>query len=626
MKKFAAMFLVALSVSASAFEYDTITETLVVSSVAYDYTNFSWDIWGYNDQKIVATFDTAYTNIYLRFTYPRNGTVYLTVTNHALTNGTEWTAIISRTNLPPSGSYFCEFLGWQNAYTSSPTRILAAGRALVHYSIWEGTTQSTWTNPLRGTVIGPPVHTLSTPLEDWGFIVATNANWWRKLPTNALNITTNSYTAGYVLSTANGTNLQWIAGGGAANVYTSSNNTYSAGTTQDIRSGSIIVADADATNEPPTWSQLISATGTVATALRADIGTATGTLATARIVPLETATGALNTAVAIFSTNTFLLNADNVATGTNQFAGPALSSVGHLTSAPTSNELVTAEWVRGLFSVGVPWYGTTNVAAVGILPTNTTVSGSIDVPAFAQVEFAVTGVNHYAWSMITTNTITGTIQGPAQVEVYLFSKKGTQRSLSIKPELYWVTNLAEQIPTNGDWEANAQALTMGVTNRMLFTIAFPDTIVANAYLLARIKITAKGNLTTNAIGCVGLGTPSHIQFRDSATSLAGAALKADDLTQFTGLGGTTGQVFVSHGTGVGTWQAQSGAGGGSQTPVTNNVDFAGYVATNVLSLGMSTNAALVQPGLNRIRLEAYNGRLYILKNVGGVVTTNYMEL
>jgi hypothetical protein len=134
------------------------------------YDAFDWAWMGYDDQIInVTLLPSGSTAVAFRMCYPRRGTVYLESTTGTLTGGTNYSLSIARTNLPPNGIYFAEFMGYENNVTTMPTRVLATGQINIQQSLWQNTAQSTWTNPLAGTVIGPPVHTLSA-LSGWPFL------------------------------------------------------------------------------------------------------------------------------------------------------------------------------------------------------------------------------------------------------------------------------------------------------------------------------------------------------------------------------------------------------------------------------------------------------------------------
>lgn len=163
------------SVTALAFTLHTTTETIedVDAAMASNYKYFDWKWSGYNDEKIIVNWPITPTKVGLRLSYPRNGTVFLTILDgvaatNMVTTASQSVATILRSMMPPSGTYYAEFIDYENTYTDLNTRVIAKGKIKVDHSVWENTTQSTWTNPLAGTVIGPPLHTLSA-LSEWPF-------------------------------------------------------------------------------------------------------------------------------------------------------------------------------------------------------------------------------------------------------------------------------------------------------------------------------------------------------------------------------------------------------------------------------------------------------------------------
>ena len=145
-----------------------------------DFNAFSWQWMGYDDQRVnVNLLPSGYAMVYMRMCWPRRGTIFLEVTDGVLAT-TNFTASITRSNLPPNGVYYTEFIGFETTSTSSVARSLATGMINIQHSLFENTTQSTWTNPAAGTVIGPPIHTLSS-LSLWPFVqtnqMGAGATW-----------------------------------------------------------------------------------------------------------------------------------------------------------------------------------------------------------------------------------------------------------------------------------------------------------------------------------------------------------------------------------------------------------------------------------------------------------------
>jgi hypothetical protein len=163
MKKLLAAFLM-IPALAFGFDYLTFSEAFVNTAPDSDHKDFSWNFNGYSDTKLSTSFLYTFDSVSFRLSWPKDGDVFLDVTDGTVTT-TNYVATIARTNLPPNGSYFAEFVGT----SSGLNRIIAAGRVNIQHSIYENTGQSSWTNPLAGTVIGPPIHTLSTPYTLWPF-------------------------------------------------------------------------------------------------------------------------------------------------------------------------------------------------------------------------------------------------------------------------------------------------------------------------------------------------------------------------------------------------------------------------------------------------------------------------
>ena len=228
-----------------------------------------------------------------------------------------------------------------------------------------------------------------------------------------------------------------------------------------------------------------------------------------RIVALEDRTNVWNAAITNGQTNVVLGLALTQAATTTRESGFA------------GNELVTADFVRGLLASGVEMFPTTNLAATTITPTGTVyyASGSPLATATA-FTLSVTGVNHYVMSILDTNVVLAgeTLSGPANVEIWIQSASGAQTALSVKPELYLVpTQDVARItdPTIGDWDAAPQVITLGTTtNRYTWTITWPDhTIASNSYRLARLKVTTKGNNTTEMKIAAGGIYATHLDMK-----------------------------------------------------------------------------------------------------------------
>jgi len=153
---------------AMAFPRNTNTENFVNANLSFDYTNFTWNWSGYDDQVLNLNSDYAYTGMIFRLTRKQTGPVFLDVTNGVVSGQTNYLATIVRTSLPPNNVYFAELLGYESQYTNVPGRSIAKGKVQIHHSLFENQDQSAWTNPLANALIGPPLHTL-TSMSNWPF-------------------------------------------------------------------------------------------------------------------------------------------------------------------------------------------------------------------------------------------------------------------------------------------------------------------------------------------------------------------------------------------------------------------------------------------------------------------------
>ena len=186
-------------------------------------------------------------------------------------------------------------------------------------------------------------------------------------------------------------------------------------------------------------------------------------------------------------------------------------------------EYVNADWVRGLLQIGVPWYMSSNSQSVGYAPGTAQIGNTaMDTNSFRSSVAVTNTGSYYIHSMITTSRVNGTLLGPSSLEIYC-GRLGTgpvgNQNMSIAVELYYTydsTNLY------GNWAPAAQAIPSGggVTNKMLFTIPFPNTDVTNALVVYRIKQSSSAN-TTNFFVCGGNGYASFAQLRQPSSETLG---------------------------------------------------------------------------------------------------------
>jgi hypothetical protein len=207
----------------------------------------------------------------------------------------------------------------------------------------------------------------------------------------------------------------------------------------------------------------------------------------------------------------------------------------HVMSPENGIDAASADWVRGLLLIGNPVYVGSNTEVVGYSPfvaqqgvtvlfTNTITSSSV----------TITGINQYVHSMISTQTFSGTLMGPASVELYCLRKgSGGNQSLNVGMELYYTYDKTNLL---GDWATSAGQSVGETVGKIMYTVAFPNTEVTNAYLVYRIKVTALNN-TTNLTVYGGQIYPSMAMLRQPSTETMGVR-------------GATNVVYPSGGTGT----------------------------------------------------------------------------
>ena len=245
------------------------------------------------------------------------------------------------------------------------------------------------------------------------------------------------------------------------------------------------------------------------------------------------------------------LNPANFATGTDP--NPIYSSAPS-SNAPAANELVQAQWVRGLFNNGFLFYISTNIDATA---TNTDSSSYVykyegNIPAPATRTYTAVTNSQYIGAVISTNTFQS-LQGPVYVSAYMQMSGGLGGpTVTVNPEIYYSYNKSNWY---GDWECQPQSITTG-TNLYQYVITFPTVKATNAggfYIERRYKVrNATGathpNVTifigTNSV--TGSTSASHIAFSgpSSITTTNGTLI----ITDFTPDNGTT-NFTVVHGLG-----------------------------------------------------------------------------
>lgn len=251
------------------------------------------------------------------------------------------------------------------------------------------------------------------------------------------------------------------------------------------------------------------------------------------------------------------------------------------------NELITADAVRGLLASGKALYMTTNAFNASWSPTNTTTIGSYEPTAYStRFSVGISSANQYIATMVDTNPIpAGTeMVGPATIVINIFTPSGSQTSLSVKPEIYYTYNLNATNLTLGDFDATAQAITVGVTNSYTWLVAFAQVVPTSTYYrVYRLKTTAKGNSTTTVSIGMGGSIDSFVLYQQGADTLGergatnivtGAANGYDSATRTLTSAGIT-NISVNNITGTvsgGIASVTITAGGGVSAPSTWDID------------------------------------------------------
>lgn len=234
-----------------------------------------------------------------------------------------------------------------------------------------------------------------------------------------------------------------------------------------------------------------------------------------------------------------------ISTNGGSFYGAILDLSGSAT-APGSNQLVTASWVRNLFSAsGSAYYNSTNIdsgatnadmANQYVYKYQSTIPIS-DSRVYSTTDFLTN--SGYVGAVVTTNRFSY-LSGAILVNSYFAYTGGSASpTLLIKPEIYissdgtnWYSEVA----------ASPQSITHGTTNLFQWLVDFPATSATNAtgFLLQRrfkiTGITGSGTRTlrvfigTNAVS--GVSDAAHLTMQ-SPTATAGNAYLANNQV-FTG--------------------------------------------------------------------------------------------
>ena len=743
MKKLLAALLMIPALAFGQFDYLTFSEAFVNTAPDSDHKDFSWNFNGYSDTKLSTSFLYTFDSVSFRLAWPKDGDVFLDVTDGTVTT-TNYVATIARTNLPPDGSYYAEFVGT----SSGLNRILAAGRVNIQHSIYENTGQSSWTNPLAGTVIGPPVHTLSTPYSLWPFASSVVVGESDSVSSGSiasgvltLNIRTNAASggsgdltavqvSGSILTVASGTGPIPVVGLTTAAVNSAESDPIAIlpdGTramTADLQIGTNKVQDVTGIHFVPTNSAVSSVEGNVywdetdiTLALRSDIADAImqvgqefwmrakkdagETISNGDAVYISGASGerpkvaradsVTNSHVVGLATHTWTSNDGWVTmeglvrdldtssysegdelfvsatpgglTNVSQFVGQGSvatvtrshASAGHVfvaivhselepawnavSNTVTANALLGSTALQSYTETDPVWGAASNgVAYLDSTQTftgfNTFDDGSYQVdllPGSKAAYFDDVSLTHWVHIVNGTYGIKAEVGDASSLIAgqYTDGVGGNTVNLGDNMNGFAVNVTAGasyfdgMVDLNTDALAGTDAVSWSVlTNQIALLSPAGGTYTGGTNIDVNGTII---NLDAAAVASDALAD-SATQPADSVTTLDATAwrtLYSDASGNITELAlGTSGQHLKSNGaSSAPTWETPS-AGGGSQTPWTNNVDAAGFALTALDYTSMNTNAAAVTGVAGKLVQYVLNDRLYSVYNS----VTNYSVL
>jgi hypothetical protein len=245
--------------------------------------------------------------------------------------------------------------------------------------------------------------------------------------------------------------------------------------------------------------------------------------------------------------------------------GSLKTTVDHLAVAPTSDELVSAAWVRSLAMTGQEWFFTDVSTNVGGQKTANMVQLSADAPATEftnQIASPVASDTYLAGGVATQ--MFGSVRSPITFEIYMARNGGNASTvIPVHPEIYYIYNGT----TNhlGDWESLDQTVTATTPTKYTFTIAFPEpTITGSVWIVGYLK---SGTVSGTAAGLDIFGggvTPSHMDISgvpagETAADVAADLAEHEALTgaNVHGLGTMATQAATSYGplASANTWAA-----------------------------------------------------------------------
>ena len=220
-----------------------------------------------------------------------------------------------------------------------------------------------------------------------------------------------------------------------------------------------------------------------------------------------------------YTTNSVIIDTNNIPPSlaqTNDARLVSMSNTNNHISVRTpvaDSDAANAGWVRGLFDVSSEFFVTTNRAYVG-WDTNNVFQFQNDTAPAVQASRTYTGLSNgmYLGCGITTSKVSS-VQGPIVVNSYLSMLGGSaNRSLTVRPEIYYTYSTNATTRTLGDWEGTAQEITTG-TNLYSWVISFPKpTLTGDVYVVRCFRVVdVQGTPNKPDFGItLGSNTSTHI--------------------------------------------------------------------------------------------------------------------
>lgn len=232
-------------------------------------------------------------------------------------------------------------------------------------------------------------------------------------------------------------------------------------------------------------------------------------------------------------------------------SGAIYSAASSALTGPAADELPTAGWVRTLLSSGKVIYNTTNALTVGWDSVAVAYTSAAPASTAYRVH-TIASNNQYVGSAVYTTAVSS-VRGPVIVSAYLARSGGTGGpTLTIEPEIYFVTNLADTATIRGDFSAAPQAI--GTTTQLYqWVISFPDQeFTQPLYLVRRFKVASvTGASLPSLVVAVGGQYPSSLQYQSPSESSVAYATTAGTATNavaaFVGAVNSTTTTLTSNG-------------------------------------------------------------------------------